>query len=932
MKDSINRYLPTVFLVTLLVWGLYSLFYYLGVQVHMSVLLKSSSVEWIQEMCDGGGEVCRGMFAVFPLLARVLERLQPMLWFTVLSALTYGGWVLWRKVRDGRIESRFKLTPLKVILLFFLALWFVHISISVGNVGNASVRRIVEPTPQVYSNVSDEGLERLQSNFEDLQQRNCLHHIGQFNNGAQAYNIKTSCVQWSFITKVGGGFLFALLFFLELLVLGRAALSLFRFRLKPLFLEAGLSLGLGAAAWIVLLWVFAVFGFYKPAVGWSLLAVVPILGVKHTAYWIRKCLWHRWTVERKWYDPGLVLAWIFVAYLALNFITVIRPFPIGWDDLGSYMNRPRMLVDFGYMIYSMATFQWEYLTSIGFLLFGVHSSFGSSVAMVINWSAGLFAALTVYLIGSTFFGERRGLLAAVVYYTLPLVGHFSFADMKIDNAVFLMGALATLCIFLYLFPRSNDEESSPDRSLHWIILAGIFGGFAFGIKATAVMVIVALGSMLVSVLIHWSAFVGMFFFATALFAKRGLFNINTITNRIFDDPDIISQSEFLFACVALGAAFVVSACWKRLPQTRSALVASGVFVATFIVAIAPWLLHNSYLHGRFNFALGAPNTQTPLLQIGPAGPGTIEGQTVKSLPPELYVDQSHPACEPTGHIEELDRYWGHAKGWSHYITLPWRTVMNLDSVGYYVTTNPALLLFPLLLLIPLFWIREKKWLRWMTLMTFLILYEWMFLANGVPWYGIGVFLGLALGLEALFVYAPDRISKIVVGLLIGVSIVMNLNQRFWQFDQQRNLYEYVLGKVNRETLMERTIPHYNDIADIVTIRAATLPDRPYLYRIGTFIPYFIPRSLEVIAATDHQLDLFNCLYQERDPQLTVQRLKALGFNSIVFDTNTATIEKDSEGSLHQKVNAFINFVNNPEAGLRVVIHDLRAGVSFLLIP
>ncbi len=83
---------------------------------------------------------------------------------------------------------------------------------------------------------------------------------------------------------------------------------------------------------------------------------------------------------------------------------------------------------------------------------------------------------------------------------------------------------------------------------------------------------------------------------------------------------------------------------------------------------------------------------------------------------------------------------------------------------------------------------------------------------------------------------------------------------------------------------------------------------------------------------DHQLDFFNCLYQERDPSITVKRLKALGFNSIVFDTNTATIERNSEGSLHKKVNAFVSFLNNPESGLQVVINDPRAGVAFILIP
>jgi hypothetical protein len=132
-------------------------------------------------------------------------------------------------------------------------------------------------------------------------------------------------------------------------------------------------------------------------------------------------------------------------------------------------------------------------------------------------------------------------------------------------------------------------------------------------------------------------------------------------------------------------------------------------------------------------------------------------------------------------------------------------------------------------------------------------------------------------------------------------------------------------------MTERTIPHYNDIANTVVERAKTLKDRPYLYRVGTFIPYFSPRNLEIIGIADHQLDFFNCLYQERDPRLTIARLKAMGINSIVFDTNTATIERESDGTLHQKVNAFIDFLNTPDVGLKVVVSDAKAGVAFILV-
>ena len=65
--------------------------------------------------------------------------------------------------------------------------------------------------------------------------------------------------------------------------------------------------------------------------------------------------------------------------------------------------------------------------------------------------------------------------------------------------------------------------------------------------------------------------------------------------------------------------------------------------------------------------------------------------------------------------------------------------------------------------------------------------------------------------------------------------------------------------------------------------------------------------------------------------MTLKRLQALGFNAIVFDTNTQTIEKDPNGSLHQKVNAFADFANTQGIGLTLEVYDPNAGIAFILL-
>ena len=189
--------------------------------------------------------------------------------------------------------------------------------------------------------------------------------------------------------------------------------------------------------------------------------------------------------------------------------------------------------------------------------------------------------------------------------------------------------------------------------------------------------------------------------------------------------------------------------------------------------------------------------------------------------------------------------------------------------------------------------------------------RWLFLA--------GVFAGFALGVK-------------ITTAMVLTSLLITFTMRFWQFEMQRNLYEYPLGKVSDETLRARTIPYYGSISEIAVERFRSMPERPLLYRIGTFIPYFIPWNLEVIGLADHQLDVFHCLHQEGDPALTLRRLQALGFSSIIFDTNTATIERDTEGSLHKKVEEFVQFLNTPSLGIRPVVNDPNQGVVYVLLP
>ena len=952
-RRTIQRLSLALFVITIL-WGLFTVFIYYGIPVHGRVLMNGEAFKAVESGCDSTAFFCRGAHALLPSIAHTFHRLRPFFGYALLSLMFYGIFLAWQCVKTGYAPKRFQWRPRTIAGLFLGSTWLLftvltNANYSQGGESSVSIRRVVEPHPEIYRNVGEEGMAELKTNFNRLLEKNCLTLKRHLRPDAREFTLKNSCMQMTFFQKAGAQIIFLGLLILTFLTTGRWLLHLLRFRLNRVFIEAVMSFGLGACAWMMILWVLAVAHLFKQPVGWIAIFIVLAGGYKHARYWLLTFWEHRWETQRSWKSPLLLVGWILLTLCAVNFLTVLRPFPIGWDDIGSYLNRPRLLSSYGSFIYNMAPFQWEYLTSLGFMLYGYDSIVGSTTAMMINWLAGPFAFLVVIATVQIFLGGGTGLIAGLLYYLLPMVGHFSFADMKTDNAVFALQAISIFTLLCALFLRTKDEEDGErhveEQELEqssgkkcwlqcvdwqWFLLAGIFCGFAFGTKPTAIMTAFTLGMMTLGTLLHPSAAIGVAALTIPVYIKTGALNIVAVLERVgWGD---LSMNAVLYGSFIVGIVCLAYAVSRAKDKMQHALQATALLAIGFLAAVAPWIAHNNVLKKDVGLHLFAPNQLSPVFDTDGSLTSPAYEVPIRKLPPELQIDKSHPTCNATAREEELGRYWGFRQGWGHYITLPWRSVMNLDSAGYYVTTNPSLLLFPLLLLLPAFWLPVSRWLRWLTAGSIFLTVQWIFLANGVPWYGIAMFLGPIVALEVMILKAPDRQNRIALSILVALGILSCICMRMWQFDQQRNLLEFPMGKASAATMRERTIPHYNNIRDVVMERHESIADRPYLYRIGTFIPYFIPKNLEVIGMEDHQVDFFNCLHQERNNQLTLKRLKALGFNSIIFDTNTATIERNPNGTLHKKVETFVNFLNDTSLNLQVLINDPGAGVVYIIIP
>jgi len=954
MSDRTFTILRYAFFFGLVFFGTYTLLAYLGVDQHLAVLLTDDAKNGMIAAC-GDNVLCREWYSLLPFIGNAIGRMSPYAWYLVWSAIAFAVLLGRTFLRDNEWRIRLRMTPAKLFGLFAASVWLFFTLYGVGGewIGANKDewlphRRLFDVSSSIYPGSSQQELQALSDNLQSLKSRGCLTTVGSLQNGSgNAYDMKMGCIQSSFVTRVLPQMAMVLVVFFSMLVLGSVLLRrVLKVDPRTPFLEFAFSLAVGACGYMASLWLLAVLALllrlplYTMPVGWLLVLGIPAVFWRTSLEWLRRSWSTAWEYDAPSYGTVLLVSWLLLSYLAFNFLSVVRPFPIGWDDLGRYLNQPHLLVSYGHFIPTMPTFQWEYITSLGYLLFGYDSYLGATLSLMMNWTAGVFAIAAILAFGYAYLGVSGGILAALLYYTLPLVGHFSFADMKIDNALFAIGALSMLALFLGLFRTVADEEGDASErgwqdTRSWIMLAGVLGGFALGMKATAIMVVMTLGSVLVGSMLGGYGFAGSIFLSWFVYTQQNRFNVAEVSQRVFGSDAVLSRPLVMAVCFLLGAGLLGYAAYRKSDALRPTLRAVGVLLASFVASMLPWLAYNNIANDNVipDLSLSVPNTYAPVFVIGKgqSAPGDT-GQKVISLPADLRVDLSNAACSSTARSEELDRYWGQHAGIGHYLTLPWRSVMNLDSAGYYVTMIPALLLFPLLLLLPFFWMRQGRWLRWLFAGTAFLLLQWVFFANGIPWYGIGVFLGLVIALEAFVARAPDVASASVASLFLVLSLLASLSHRFWQYEQQSNILEYPMGKITAQALEQRTITHYGDIRRMVEARADDMPQQPYLYRIGTFIPYFIPQNLERIGIADQQLDFFNCLNQEKNPALTLKRLQALGFNSVVFDTNTQTIEKDANGSLHKKVNAFVDFANTPNLGLSINVYDPSAGIAYILLP
>lgn len=258
------------------------------------------------------------------------------------------------------------------------------------------------------------------------------------------------------------------------------------------------ALGLGILSYLVL--AIGLAGWLSTASVSIVIGALAILGGPSYARWVRKRPPRNVTVRRA--EPhrllSVALLAVVVAAALLTLVGSLAP-PISddWDGLAYHLADAKLYLDRGrispiwFQSHSNFPFTVEMLFVAGLALKSV------SIAKGLSWVFWLAGVLGVYGLTRSLAGESGsrwcGLAGATVFAATPIVlweATSSYVDVA--AAVFLVLAAHALLVW-----RRSDVRG-------WLIVAGLFAGWALGTKMTVLLPVVLLGGCA----LWWSKAVG----------------------------------------------------------------------------------------------------------------------------------------------------------------------------------------------------------------------------------------------------------------------------------------------------------------------------------------------------------------------------------------------------------------------------------------
>jgi hypothetical protein len=624
-----------------------------------------------------------------------------------------------------------------------------------------------------------------------------------------------------------------------------------------------LSFGLGAVLLTLILFICGLFGWLQSIPVWGICIASLIISYKELWQWLKSFFKPQIHFQGSYVDVRIILFFIFLIVLSHNVLELIRPIPIGFDDLAVYMNVPNLLARGGRLLSGIDACSWGIFMSLGFLLF--HST---TIALFLSFLGGVLAFFGLYISVQSYCEQRDmnrsqantyALFMATLFYTLPTIVFQSAKDMKVDLAAFFFMLLSFI-----LFMAWRKKDQGDVKSL-W--LSGLFMGFAFTIKYTALFFIVAL---------------------------------------------------LLYALLSM---------WRR--QQKNAAVTIFVFIICIGVPFAPYAIKNIAETQQISIqSLRTGKIEAPWISLNPPLAG-LNGQLPAPTPTGVQEEQGRYAGFDQGIRKYLMlplTVTFNPIAFGMYVDIGYIFLALIPlAIILYIRTHEGghslPLLYEILFVGGIYWILWGIFAQGVIwygyggfIFLFLLIVEIIHHLKKEYWTGLRYAVNICIIVWFLCTLCLRTASLPSYGIFIDpVGLA------------------YARGVIDEQGYWKQKIPAYLTILKIINSDIAMNKENPpKTYRVGTFIKYFIHHNNKLVL-DDNQLDVFMFLSQDHDDQKTIARFKNAGFKYLIIDANTATIDNTPGKTLTAKYQALTHFIQQNPKDLKVIIDEPEHAIKLIQI-
>lgn len=377
---------------------------------------------------------------------------------------------------------------------------------------------------------------------------------------------------------------------------------------------------------------------------------------------------------------------ILTLFISVNFISAYRPYPIGWDDLGAYMNYPKLFSGAWELLALGNMYAWEIYTGIGFL-------FGSqTTAFLLNSFSGVLVCLVLFLAFSSFKKWESlntfsfPLLGVLILMMLPMTVFQLAKDMKLDYGLLFVSMSA---IFLLLSALWQSSQEKIQYNWKFWLFIGVLAWFAFSIKITSLLLILSLIALIAYKKGWIFLYFSLVFVIIALFSITGLWSM---LNVIFPS-DIQTRLYYGFISLSLWVFFWVLSLKKY--SFHSLVDVSRITVLLLlwcVVALLPWFTKHI---SETTLAWESLSITRLISWVGER-----YQPDYSLLYSESEISERNPingrwlSATGTTTNEDFWRYFWYEEGINNYLKLPWNLTFQVNQGGEF--TNITYLFFILL--------------------------------------------------------------------------------------------------------------------------------------------------------------------------------------------------------------------------------------------